>query len=208
MLDIRMPASTVMRLPAKMRERESPVRLIAITGRGQENDKEMAFSGGFDYHLTNLSSFSACPSSSKARPTWQIPLGSRADWVAALRFLRPLYNQLQRGAEWRPEVAGRGGMIIALSRFTIANDMSADVRDAFRGGPHLVDRAPGFLGMEVMSPTHARAEIWLLTRWRDEPSYRSWHRGHEYHESHSGIPKGLKLVRGHTSVQLFEVFAD
>ena len=98
-------------------------------------------------------------------------------------------------------------MIVALSRFTIANDMSDEVQAAFRHRPHLVDSAPGFLGMEVMSPVDSRAEVWLVTRWRDEQSYRSWHRGHDYHESHKGIPQGLKLVPGSASVRIFEVFA-
>ncbi len=98
-------------------------------------------------------------------------------------------------------------MIVALSRFTIANDMSDEVQAAFRHRPHLVDSAPGFLGMEVMSPVDSQAEVWLVTRWRDEQSYRSWHRGHDYHESHKGIPQGLKLVPGSASVRIFEVFA-
>ena len=99
-------------------------------------------------------------------------------------------------------------MIVALSRFTIANDMSEQVREAFRQRPHLVDEATGFLGMEVMSPVDSHAEIWLVTRWRDEASYRSWHRGHDYHAAHKGIPKGLKLTPGSASVRLFEIFAD
>jgi heme oxygenase (mycobilin-producing) len=85
-------------------------------------------------------------------------------------------------------------MLVALSRFTIANGMAEEVRAAFRQRPHLVDRAPGFLGMEVMSPVGDAAEIWLVTRWCDERSYHSWHRSHKYHESHKGIPRGLKLV--------------
>lgn len=99
-------------------------------------------------------------------------------------------------------------MIVALSRFTIANDMVDDVREAFRHRLHLVDGVPGFLSMEVMSPLQSPAEVWLLTRWSDEPSYRNWHRGHAYHASHQGIPKGLKLVPGSTEIRLFEVFAD
>ncbi len=87
-------------------------------------------------------------------------------------------------------------MIVALSRFTIANGMAEEVRAAFGRRPHLVDSASGFLGMEVMSPVGRTAEIWLVTRWSDEQSYRAWHRGHEYHEAHKGIPKGLKLVAG------------
>ena len=57
-----------------------------------------------------------------------------------------------------------GAVIIALSRFTIANGMTEEVRTAFRDRPHLVDAAGGFLGMEVMSPFDKPAEIWLVTR--------------------------------------------
>lgn len=99
-------------------------------------------------------------------------------------------------------------MIIALSRFSIANDMTDEVITAFRQRPHLVDGAPGFLGMEVMNPIDKPAEIWLVTRWKDVQSYQDWHRGHQYHASHEGIPKGLKLVPGSTEIRLFEVFAD
>ncbi len=99
-------------------------------------------------------------------------------------------------------------MFVALSRFTIANDTVDDVRDAFRHRPHLADAAPGFLSMDVMSPLDNRAEVWLTTRWRDEQCYREWHRSHEYHESHKGIPKGLKLVPGSAKVRFFEVYAE
>lgn len=98
-------------------------------------------------------------------------------------------------------------MFVALSRFTIRNDMVDAVREAFRNRPHLVDRAPGFVGMEVMSPVDAPKEVWLLTRWTDEESYRTWHRSHEYHESHRGIPKGLKLVPRSAEILHFDVFA-
>jgi heme oxygenase (mycobilin-producing) len=64
-------------------------------------------------------------------------------------------------------------MFIALSRFTIANGKSDDVRTAFRQRPHLVDHAPGFISMEVMSPLDNQAEVWLVTRWRDQQSYRT-----------------------------------
>jgi heme-degrading monooxygenase HmoA len=62
--------------------------------------------------------------------------------------------------------------------------------------------------MEVMSPPGDPTEIWLVTRWRDEQSYLSWHRSHDYHASHKGIPKGLKLVPKSAEIRLFEVFSD
>ena len=93
---------------------------------------------------------------------------------------------------------------VALSQFTIANDMAAEVRRAFLDRPHLVDRAPGFLRMEVISPVDAADEIWLLTYWTDETSFRDWHRSHEYRESHGQIPKGLKLVPRSARLRFFE----
>ena len=99
-------------------------------------------------------------------------------------------------------------MFVALSRFTIRNDMAEAVRQAFSGRPHLVDQAQGFLGMQVMSPVENPAEIWLVTRWRDEQSYRTWHKSHDYHASHKGIPKGLKLVPKSAEIRYFDMFAE
>ena len=99
-------------------------------------------------------------------------------------------------------------MFVALSRFTIRNDMAETVRQAFSSRPHLVDKAQGFLGMQVMSPVENPAEIWLVTRWQDEQSYRTWHSSHDYHASHKGIPKGLKLVPKSAEIRFFDMFAE
>ena len=99
-------------------------------------------------------------------------------------------------------------MFIALSRFQVANGMEDAVKDAFRSRPHLVEDAPGFLRLEVLSPLDELREIWLLTYWADEESYRTWHRGHTYHDSHKGIPKGLKLVPKSAILRFFEHVAD
>lgn len=98
--------------------------------------------------------------------------------------------------------------VVVISRFTIANGMTAQVRAAFRSRPHLVDAVPGFVSMEVLSPVNKPEEIWLTTHWADMISYQDWHRSHEYHQSHSGIPKGLKLDPKATSITCFEVIAQ
>lgn len=96
----------------------------------------------------------------------------------------------------------------AISRFTIANGMTAEVKVAFRTRPHLVDNAAGFRRMEVISPVDRPEEIWLITFWEDEGSFRIWHRSHLYRDSHKGIPKGLKLVPGETEIRHFEHVAS
>lgn len=102
------------------------------------------------------------------------------------------------------ESRAAAGGFVALSRFVIKNDMKAAVREAFIERPHLVDDAPGFLRMEVLSPLENPQEIWLMTFWTDEESFRRWHHSHLYHESHKGIPKGLKLVPKSVELRFFE----
>ena len=99
-------------------------------------------------------------------------------------------------------------MFIVLSRFVVANGKSEEVRAAFRGRPHLVDSAPGFVRMEVLSPREQPDEFWLMTWWTGEQHYDTWHRSHAYHDSHKGIPKGLKLVPKSTQILRFDHIAS
>jgi heme-degrading monooxygenase HmoA len=97
---------------------------------------------------------------------------------------------------------------VALSRFTVANGMEEEVKDAFRARPHRVDHAPGFVRMEVLCPFDRPQEIWLVTHWRCAGDYHAWHHGHGYRESHGGIPKGLKLVGRETCIREFAVVCE
>jgi heme-degrading monooxygenase HmoA len=57
--------------------------------------------------------------------------------------------------------------------------------------------------MDVLSPAEDEAEFWLVTYWSDETSFRAWHASHAYRESHSYIPKGLKLDPSATELRGF-----
>jgi heme-degrading monooxygenase HmoA len=95
-------------------------------------------------------------------------------------------------------------MFIALSKFAVGNGMTPEVKEAFRNRPHLVDGAEGYLRMHVVSPVDDPDELWLFTYWTDEESFKTWHKSHMYHESHKGIPKGLKLKPYSTELRFFE----
>lgn len=91
-------------------------------------------------------------------------------------------------------------MILAVSRFRIANGLEAQVREAFINRPHLVDGAPGFLGMETFTD-HADGTIfYLITRWTDSSSFHKWHQSRAHQQSHAFIPRGLKLDSSQTKV--------
>ncbi len=95
-------------------------------------------------------------------------------------------------------------MFVALSKFTIANGMAGEVKEAFVNRPGLVEAAPGFVRLDVISPVDDPREIWLLTYWEDEASFKAWHHSHLYRDSHKGIPKGLKLVPRSARLRFFE----
>ena len=97
-------------------------------------------------------------------------------------------------------------MFISISSFVIATDMVQEVQEAFRNRPRLVDQAPGFVRMEVFSPQQNPHEFWLMTYWSDEESFTAWYKSHQYHDSHAGIPKGVKLVPNSVSVKYFNQF--
>jgi diguanylate cyclase (GGDEF)-like protein len=67
------------------------------------------------------------------------------------------------------------------------------VRQAFIDRPHLVEKAAGFCGLNVLTDSTDAAVFLLLTRWTDEQSFRAWHRSDAHHQSHAGMPQGLKL---------------
>ncbi|MEO8056702.1 MAG: antibiotic biosynthesis monooxygenase family protein [Burkholderiales bacterium] len=99
-------------------------------------------------------------------------------------------------------------LVADRSRFVIANGMVGEVREAFRSRPHHVDAAPGFIRMEVLSPTDRPEEVWLMTYWIDAKSYGDWHGSHMYRDSHAGIPKGLKLIGRETEIRQLDVICE
>ena len=67
----------------------------------------------------------------------------------------------------QPVGAKTASPFVSLSKFVVANDKIAEVKEAFRHRPHLVDEQPGFVRMEVFSPLDRPEEIWLVTYWTD-----------------------------------------
>lgn len=81
------------------------------------------------------------------------------------------------------------------------------VSEAFRDRPGRVDEQPGFVRMEVFSPTERTNEFWLITVWQDKASFENWH---EYHlnESHSAMPRGLKVEKGSRALEYFNLVTE
>jgi len=95
-------------------------------------------------------------------------------------------------------------MILAISRFRVANGMEGEIKEAFFTRPHLVDSVPAFLGMETFTDAGDPTIFYLVTRWTDAESFRSWHGSADHRLSHKFIPKGLKLDPEYTKVTILD----
>jgi signal transduction histidine kinase/heme-degrading monooxygenase HmoA len=84
-------------------------------------------------------------------------------------------------------------MILAVSRFRVANGLEQAVSSAFADRPRLVDAWPGFLGMETFIDSSDATMFHLVTRWTDRDAFHSWHHSPAHRESHKWMPKGLQL---------------
>jgi heme-degrading monooxygenase HmoA len=99
-------------------------------------------------------------------------------------------------------------MILALSRFKVANGLEVSVARAFLTRPRLVEDADGFLGIEVFRDSADASIFYLSTRWTTEAAFRRWHSSEAHHASHKGIPKGLKLDASFTQLAILEYLCD
>ena len=95
-------------------------------------------------------------------------------------------------------------MIIAMSRFRVMNHREHDVRQAFLDRPRFVDDQAGFLGLEVFQDQADGAVFYLLTRWSDVSSFRTWHSSQEHKRLHELMPKGLKLDSAFTELRILD----
>jgi len=95
-------------------------------------------------------------------------------------------------------------MIVATSRFRVLDGREPDVRQAFLNRPRLVDDQPGFLGIEVFQDQTDSTIFYLVTRWSDAASFRTWHSSTAHERSHELMPKGLKLDSALTELRILE----
>lgn len=89
-------------------------------------------------------------------------------------------------------------MILAVSRFRVANGTESDVAAAFLNRPRIVDSWPGFLGLETFRDVREATVFYLATRWTDAATFREWHSSPAHRASHAWMPDGLRLDPSYT----------
>jgi len=67
-----------------------------------------------------------------------------------------------------------GMTVIKINAITVAADSGDELARRFAARAGAIDNQDGFEGFELLQPTDERT-IWLvITRWRDEESFKAW----------------------------------
>src|SRR3954469_13475068 len=85
-------------------------------------------------------------------------------------------------------------MYVSMSRPRVEAAGSDALVAAFRRRAHLVDSAPGFLGLEVWRSDRDPGEVLMVSRWRDRAAFTAYMRSAEHRTSHERIEPSLQAA--------------
>jgi heme-degrading monooxygenase HmoA len=64
--------------------------------------------------------------------------------------------------------------VVRINAITVPAGSGDELARRFAGRAGAVDSAPGFEGFELLRPSDERDTWLVITRWRDEASFRAW----------------------------------
>ncbi len=74
--------------------------------------------------------------------------------------------------------------VVKINAITVPGEFGDEVARRFAARAGAVDGMDGFEGFELLRPTDDR-ETWLVvTRWRDDASFRAWTRSAQFRDGH------------------------
>ena len=102
-------------------------------------------------------------------------------------------------------------MYVSMSRLRVPVERADALVSAFRARVRLVDRADGFVDLQVWQSDRDPGELIMVSRWRDRSAFTAYMRSADHRTSHDRIPPDLdaaitleKLEHLHT----YEVVAE
>jgi heme-degrading monooxygenase HmoA len=84
------------------------------------------------------------------------------------------------------------GVYVSVSRLRVPEERAPELVAAFRARAHLVDAADGFVDLQVWQSDRDRAELLMVSRWRDRAAFTAYMRSPEHRVSHARIDPALK----------------
>ncbi len=96
--------------------------------------------------------------------------------------------------------------VVRINAITVSPGAGQELARRFAARAGAVDSAPGFEGFELLRPTDGRDTWLVVTRWRDEESFRAWTESPAFAQGHrgAGAPSGSAPVAAHSELWSFE----
>jgi heme-degrading monooxygenase HmoA len=82
-------------------------------------------------------------------------------------------------------------MYVSLSRLRIPEERAPELVAAFRRRARLVERADGFVDLQVWQSDRDPAEILMVSRWRDRGAFKAYMKSEAHRISHDRIDPQL-----------------
>lgn len=90
------------------------------------------------------------------------------------------------------ETAPGPEMYVSMSRLTVPVERAAELIEAFRSRARLVERADGFVDLQVWQSDRDAGEILMVSRWRDREAFKAYMKSGDHKSSHDRVAPDLK----------------
>jgi heme-degrading monooxygenase HmoA len=76
--------------------------------------------------------------------------------------------------------------IVVINAIEVPEGRGAELEERFRARAGEVEKAPGFLGFELLRPTAGERRYFVYTRWESEEAFRAWRESAAFGRGHGG----------------------
>jgi heme-degrading monooxygenase HmoA len=90
--------------------------------------------------------------------------------------------------------------VIKINAITVPEGSDDELGRRFASRAGAVDNQEGFEGFELLRPTDGRTTWLVITRWRDEESFKAWVESPAFSHGHQGTDKPHPQTGGPVSV--------
>ncbi len=100
-----------------------------------------------------------------------------------------------------------GMTVVRINAITVSPGAGEELARRFGARAGAVDDAEGFEGFELLRPTDGRDSWLVITRWRDEDSFRAWTTSPAFAHGHQGAdaPAAGGPVAVHSELWSYDV---
>jgi len=67
--------------------------------------------------------------------------------------------------------------VVKINALSVPAEAGAELEKRFAARAGAVEGSPGFLGFQLLRPTHEGGRYFVVTHWADEESFQAWREG-------------------------------